>query len=75
MLSFGEFIQLKNKDINGSDIRKSEYAAVRAILETIKENIRFVVDAEKRKIIDEFVEKLMGGKNGNSIRNKDNKKK
>ena len=44
MLSFGEFIQLKNKDINGSDIRKSEYAGIRAILEVIKENIRSVKD-------------------------------
>lgn len=75
MLSFGEFIQMKNKDLHGSDIRKSEYACIRAILETIKENIRFVVDAEKRKIIDDFVEKLMGGKNGNAIRSKDDKKK
>ena len=75
MLSFGEFIQMKNRDLHGSDIRKSEYAAVRAILETIKENIRFVIDAEKRNIIEAFVERLMGGKNGNGIRSKDDKKK
>ena len=75
MLSFGEFIQLKNKDINGSDIRKSEYAGIRAILEVIKENIRFVVDVEKRNLIEDFVEKMIGGNNGNCGRNKDNKKK
>jgi len=75
MLSFGEYIQMKNKDLHGSDIRKSEYAGIRAILEIVKENVRFVVDAEKRKIIDEFVEKIMGSKNGNSVRDKVIKKK
>jgi len=75
MLSFGDYIQMKNKDLHGSDIRKSEYAGIRAILEIVKENVRFVVDAEKRKIIDEFVEKIMGSKNGNSVRDKVIKKK
>lgn len=75
MLAFGEYIQMKNRDLHGSDIRKSEYAGIRAILETIKENRRYVVDAEKRNIIDDFVERLMGGKNGNGIRSKDDKKK
>ena len=75
MISFGEFIQMKNKDIHGSDVRKSEYASIRAMLEAIKENIRFVVDAEKRKVIESFVEKLMGKDDGNGIRGKDNKKK
>jgi len=75
MLSFGDYIQMKNKDLHGSDIRKSEYAGIRAILEIVKENVRFVVDAEKRKIIDEFVEKIMGIKNGNSVRDKVIKKK
>ena len=75
MLAFGEYIQMKNKDLHGSDIRKSEYAGIRAILEVVKENIRYIVDNNKRKIIEDFVEKLMGGKNGNGIRNKDSKEK
>ena len=75
MLSFGEFIQMKNKDLHGSDVRKSEYAAVRAVLEVVKENYKFIVDNEKRKITDDFVEKLMGCKNGNGARNKDIKAK
>jgi len=73
MLAFGEYIQMKNKDLHGSDIRKSEYAGIRAVLEVVKENYKFIVDNEKRKIIDEFIEKLMGSKNGNGIRNKDSK--
>lgn len=75
MLAFGEYIQMKNKDLHGSDIRKSEYAGIRAVLEVVKENYKFIVDNEKRKIIDDFVENLMGGKNGNAIRSKDDKKK
>ena len=70
MLSFSEFIQLKNKDINGSDIRKSEYAGIRAILETVKENYRFIVDNEKKKIIEEFVKRITENKNGSSVRSK-----
>ena len=49
MLAFGEYIQMKNRDLHGSDIRKSEYAGIRAILEVIKENIRYIVDNNKRK--------------------------
>lgn len=75
MLSFGDYIQMRNKDLHGSDIRKSEYAGIRAILEAIKENIRFIVDDNKRRIIEEFVERLMGGKDGNSVRDKVIKKK
>ena len=75
MLSFGDYIQMKNKDLHGSDIRKSEYAGIRAVLEVVKENYKFIVDNEKRKIIDEFVEKIMGSKNGNSVRDKVIKKK
>ena len=70
MLSFSEFIQMKNKDINGSDIRKSEYAGIRAILEIIKENYRFIVDSEKRRIIEEFVKRMTENKNGSSVRSK-----
>ena len=75
MLAFGEYIQMKNKDLHGSDIRKSEYAGIRAVLEVVKENYKFIVDNEKRKIIDDFVERLMGCKNGTGARNKDIKAK
>ena len=75
MLAFGEYIQMKNRDLHGSDIRKSEYAGIRAILEVIKENIRYIVDNNKRKIIEDFVEKMMDGRSGNGIRSKDSKEK
>ena len=74
MISFSEFIQMKNKDINGSDIRKSEYAGIRAILETIKENCIFIVDSEKRRIIEDFVKRMTENKNGSPVRSKKTKK-
>ena len=75
MLSFGEFMKLKSKDLFGTEIRKTEQAGIRAIVETVKENERFIMSNEKKKLIEYFVNKLMEKTNGNSIRNKDNKKK
>ena len=74
MITFGEFIQMKNKDLHGSDIRKTEPAGLRSIIECIKENQRFIISLDKKKLIESFLKKLLEKTNGNDFGNKDNKK-
>ena len=59
MITFSEFISIKQRDITGRDIKKSEPAATRAILATIKENIIFIHDKNLKDKIEEFVKVLM----------------
>ena len=72
MITFSEFMKLKSKDLFGTEIRKTEQAGIRAIVETAKENERFIVNIEKKKLIEDFVNKLLekGNKNGSSTGSK-----
>ena len=74
MITFSEFMKLKSKDLFGTEIRKTEQAGIRAIVETAKENERFIVNIEKKKLIEDFVNKLLEKSNGNNIRNQNTKK-
>jgi len=74
MLSFSDFIKLKSKDIFGTDIRKTEFAGIRAIVECIKENDRFIVSVDKKKLIQDFLDRLMEKKPSGNI-NRDKKSK
>jgi len=72
MLSFTEFVRMKALDLSGKDIKKTEHAAVRAIVECIKENERWIISVDRKKLIEEFLKRIM--KNGNIARSKEDKK-
>ena len=74
MITFSEFMKLKSKDLFGTEIRKTEQAGIRAIVETVKENERFIMSNEKKKLIEYFVNKLLEKTNGNNYGNKNTKK-
>ena len=74
MITFSEFMKLKSKDLFGTEIRKTEQAGIRAIVETVKENERFIMSNEKKKLIEYFVNKLMEKTNGNTYGNQNTKK-
>ena len=59
MMTFSEFVKMKQLDMNGSDIKKSERAGIRAIVECIKENERFIVNVDKKKMLSTLIEKLL----------------
>ena len=59
MITFTEFISMKQRDITGKDIKKSEAAAKRAIITAIKENIIFIHDKNLKDKIDDFIKILM----------------
>lgn len=72
MLSFTEFVRMKALDLSGKDVKKTETAAVRAICEVVKENERWIISVDRKKLIEEFLKRIM--KNGNIARNKEDKK-
>ena len=74
MITFSEFMKLKSKDLFGTEIRKTEQAGIRAIIETVKENERFIVSKDKKNLIEDFVNKLLEKSNGNNYGNQNTKK-
>ena len=72
MLSFTEFVRMKALDLSGKDVKKTETAAVRAICEVVKENERWSSSVDKKKLIEEFLKRMM--KNGSVTRSKEDKK-
>lgn len=59
MITFTEFVSMKQRDLTGKDIKKSEPAAKRAIITAIKENIIFIHDKNLKEKIENFVKILM----------------
>ena len=74
MITFTQFMKLKAKDLFGTEIRKTEQAGIRAIVETAKENERFIISSDKKKLIEDFVNKLLEKTNGNTYGNQNTKK-
>lgn len=59
MLSFQDFLKMKQQGIMGTDVRKTEYAACRAIITTVKENIKFVQNEQLKQLLEQMMEILM----------------
>ena len=59
MITFTQFISMKQRDLTGKDIKKSETAAKRSIITSIKENIIFIHDKNLKEKIENFVKILM----------------
>lgn len=59
MITFTQYVAMKQRDFTGKDVRKSEFAAKRAIITAIKENIIFIHDKDLKDKIDDFVKMLM----------------
>lgn len=58
MLTFQDFIKLKQQDLFGTDVRKTEYAAVRSILTVIQENLKFVQNQKLKQQLEQLIEEL-----------------
>lgn len=59
MLSFQEFLKLKQQDMFGTDVRKTEYAACRNIVTVVQENIKFVQNPKIKNELENIVQLLM----------------
>ena len=59
MISFTEFINLKAKDISGVGIQKTESAAIRTIIECVREEIIHIKSNAVRKMLENFMSELI----------------
>ena len=59
LLSFTEYLKMKQNDLHGSDIKLSEKAAIRKIIETIAEYERFV-RVQNKQVLDSILDQLKG---------------
>ncbi len=59
MISFTEFINLKAKDVGGVGIQKTESAAIRKVIECIREEMIYIKSNTIRKMLDNIMSELM----------------
>lgn len=59
LLSFTEYLKMKQNDLHGNDIKLSERAAIRKIIETVAEYERFV-SVKNKHILDSILDQLKG---------------
>ena len=59
MISFTEFINLKAKDISGVGIQKTESAAIRTIIECVREEMIHIKSNTVKKMLENVMSELM----------------
>ena len=59
MISFNEYLILKAKDLSGVGIKKSESAAIRKIIECIKEQIIYIKSNNMKNFLEDVILDLM----------------
>lgn len=59
MITFTEFVNLKAKDVGGVGIQKTESAAIRTIIECIREQIIYIKSNAMKKILENVMSELM----------------
>lgn len=59
MISFSDFITLKAKDVGGVGIQKTESAAIRKVIECIREEMIHIKSNAVKKILENVMSELM----------------
>ena len=59
MITFTEFVNLKAKDIGGVGIQKTESAAIRKVIECIREEMIHIKSNTVRKMLENFMSELI----------------
>lgn len=59
MISFSDFINLKAKDIGGVGIQKTESAAIRKVIECIREEMIHIKSNTVKKFLEDIMSELI----------------